>query len=101
VPLAGAWFKTGFRACLVEPAARRVKRVAAEIASQEPRIDVLINNAGAIFAASSESPTMLFRNLFYYNCAANAAESFRQRNTVSTSQTDSIDSFDTPEYKTA
>jgi NAD(P)-dependent dehydrogenase (short-subunit alcohol dehydrogenase family) len=27
-----------------------MKRVAAEIASQEPRIDVLINNAGAIFA---------------------------------------------------
>jgi NAD(P)-dependent dehydrogenase (short-subunit alcohol dehydrogenase family) len=28
-----------------------MKRVAAEIASQEPRIDVLINNAGAIFAS--------------------------------------------------
>ena len=27
-----------------------MKRVAAEIASQEPRIDVLINNAGAMFA---------------------------------------------------
>src|SRR5215813_14665269 len=27
-----------------------MKRVAAEIASQEPRIDTLINNAGAIFA---------------------------------------------------
>src|ERR1700736_5389 len=27
-----------------------MKRVAAEIASQEPRIDVLINNAGALFA---------------------------------------------------
>jgi NAD(P)-dependent dehydrogenase (short-subunit alcohol dehydrogenase family) len=28
----------------------RMKRVAAQIASQEPRIDVLINNAGALFA---------------------------------------------------
>ncbi len=28
-----------------------MKRVAAEIASQEPRIDVLINNAGAVFAS--------------------------------------------------
>ena len=28
-----------------------MKRVAAEIAGQEPRIDVLINNAGAIFAS--------------------------------------------------
>ena len=28
-----------------------MKRVAAEIASQEPRIDVLINNAGAMFAS--------------------------------------------------
>src|SRR5260370_39711408 len=27
-----------------------MKRVAAQIASQEPRIDVLINNAGALFA---------------------------------------------------
>ena len=27
-----------------------MKRVAAEVASQEPRIDVLINNAGAMFA---------------------------------------------------
>jgi retinol dehydrogenase 12 len=28
----------------------RMKRVAAQIARQEPRIDVLINNAGALFA---------------------------------------------------
>ena len=27
-----------------------MKRVAAQIADQEPRIDVLINNAGALFA---------------------------------------------------
>lgn len=29
--------------------AERMKRVAAEIANQEPRIDILINNAGALF----------------------------------------------------
>ncbi len=34
-----------------------MKRVAAEIASQEPRIDVLINNAGAMFATAN-SPKM-------------------------------------------
>src|ERR1700730_7536834 len=33
------------------PHISEMKRVAAEIASQEPRIDVLINNAGAIFAS--------------------------------------------------
>src|SRR6202035_1867070 len=32
------------------PPISEMKRVAAEIASQEPRIDVLINNAGAMFA---------------------------------------------------
>jgi NAD(P)-dependent dehydrogenase (short-subunit alcohol dehydrogenase family) len=33
-----------------------MKRVAAEIASQEPRIDVLINNAGAMFSSRRLTP---------------------------------------------
>jgi len=32
-----------------------VKRVAAEIAATEPRIDVLINNAGALFSSREEA----------------------------------------------
>ena len=35
-----------------------VKRVAAEIAAAEPRIDVLINNAGALFSAARSPPTV-------------------------------------------
>jgi NAD(P)-dependent dehydrogenase (short-subunit alcohol dehydrogenase family) len=38
-----------------------MKRVAAQVASKEPRIDVLINNAGAIFAARQVTPDGLER----------------------------------------
>ena len=35
---------------VITGAMSEVKRVAAEIAAKEPRIDVLVNNAGAIFS---------------------------------------------------
>src|SRR5260370_4651113 len=40
-----------------------VKRVAEEIAAAEPRIDVLINNAGAIFARRQVTPHARERTL--------------------------------------
>jgi len=56
-----------------------VRRVAAEIAAAEPRIDVLINNAGAIFARRQETAeglerTFALNHMSYFVMAAGLRE---------------------------
>jgi NAD(P)-dependent dehydrogenase (short-subunit alcohol dehydrogenase family) len=59
-----------------------MKRVAAEIAAQEPRIDVLINNAGALFGSRQLTPdglelTFALNHLSYFVLAHGLREPLR------------------------
>src|SRR5215472_8997276 len=59
-----------------------MKRVAAEIASAEPRIDVLINNAGALFSsrqvtADSIEKTFALNHMSYFVVTLGLAERLR------------------------